>query len=172
MQKRLTVPSGEAAARLDERRREEAAPSTRTEAQRDRDRVLYSSAFHRLAGITQVSASESGHTFHTRLTHSLKVGQVGRRLAERLRERIREGRAGELVGSLDPDAVEAAALAHDLGHPPFGHVAELELDHQALALGGFEGNPQSFRILTRLALRSTDQAGLNLTRRTLNGTIK
>jgi len=172
MRKHLSLPSSELRERLRERRHDERSPAFRSEAQRDRDRVLYSSAFQRLGGITQVSASEVGHAFHTRLTHSLKVAQVARRLAERLKASQGDGPATEVVGALDVDAVEAAALAHDLGHPPFGHLAEQELDEKARAHGGFEGNAQSFRILTRLALRSPDQPGLNLTRQTLNGTLK
>jgi dGTP triphosphohydrolase len=98
----------------------------RTPAQRDRDRILYCSALQRLGGVTQVTGSESGHTFHTRLTHSLKVAQVARRLAEKLlRDRDATGsRSARALSELDPDAAEAAGLAHDLGHPPFGHVAE------------------------------------------------
>src|SRR5215210_3026874 len=101
----------------------------RDEAQRDRDRIMYSSAFQRLGGVTQVTESELGFTFHTRLTHSLKVAQVTRRSVELLLQEAREpdghvvGDAITLVQTLDQDAAEAAALAHDLGHPPFGHVA-------------------------------------------------
>ena len=150
----------------------------RTRGQRDRDRILYSSAFQRLAYTTQVTAPESGHIFHNRLIHSLKVAQVGRRNAERLKDLVRRrqisGAAGKLVKALDPDCVEAACLAHDLGHPPFGHVAEEVLDERAKAIApdGFEGNPQSFRILTRLAVRAESPPGLNLTRQTLDGTLK
>jgi len=97
------------------RRVHEDRPSSRTETQRDRDRILYSSAFNRLAGITQVASSAPGASFHNRLTHSFKVAQVARRLAERLREQEADV---ELVDKLDADAAEAAALAHDLGHPP------------------------------------------------------
>lgn len=139
----------------------------------DRDRVLYSSAFRRLAQVTQVVTAGEGHVFHNRLTHSLKVAQVARRLAERL---VSEHPIlAERVGGIDPDTVEAAALSHDLGHPPFGHTAEEELDECALKHGltdGFEGNAQSFRILTRLAIHRIDYYGLNLTRATLNATLK
>jgi dGTPase len=133
----------------------------RTEAQRDHDRILYSSAFQRLGGITQISSAEVGQQLHTRLTHSLKVAQVARRLAERL--------------GLSPDSQEiasAASLAHDIGHPPFGHVAEEELNAGAAEWGGFEGNAQSFRILTKLAVRDLRYRGLNLTAATLNGVLK
>lgn len=176
MDKRLTVPAGDQSASLDARRYEEKPPSTRSEAQRDRDRILYSSALLRLGQVTQVAAPEIGHSFHSRLTHSLKVAQVARGLAQRLknladRDELPTG-AAALVDCLDEEATEAAALAHDLGHPPFGHLAEQALQRKSQAAASFEGNAQSFRIVTRLALRSIDSAGLNLTRRTLNGLLK
>jgi dGTPase len=149
----------------------------RTKQQRDRDRVLYSAALHRLAYVTQVTAPEAGYIFHNRLTHSLKVAQVGRRNAERLLQLVNEkqitGKAAQLVRSVDPDAVEASCLAHDLGHPPFGHVAEQALNECAKDLldDPFEGNAQSFRIVTRLAVRNEKQ-GLDLTAQTLNGLLK
>ena len=139
----------------------------------DRDRILYSSAFRRLAQVTQVVTAQEGHVFHNRLTHSLKVGQLARRLAERLIEE--QENLAEKLGGINPDVVEAAALAHDLGHPPFGHTAEEELDECATNHGltdGFEGNAQSFRILTRLAIHRVDYFGLNLTRATLNAVLK
>ncbi len=139
----------------------------------DRDRILYSSAFRRLAQVTQVVTAQEGHVFHNRLTHSLKVGQVARRLAERLLELQPE--VANQIGGIDPDVVEAAALSHDLGHPPFGHTAEEELDKCAIQHGlkdGFEGNAQSFRILTKLAIHRIDYYGLNLTRATLNAVLK
>lgn len=169
----LAVPSDDAAGRLDERMVTERAPSVRSEAERDRDRVLYCSHFLRLGHVTQVAAPELGHTFHSRLIHSLKVGQVARGVAERLRSEAgrMQPASRRLVGFLDPYAAEAAALAHDLGHPPFGHLAETELNDKA-RYADFEGNAQSFRIVTRLALRAADPDGLNLTRRTLNGILK
>lgn len=148
----------------------------RTEGQRDRDRILYASAFRRLGGVTQVvMALDEGHAFHNRLTHSLKVAQVARRLAEKLLwDAQGSAKARGIIrdaGGLDPDTVEAAALAHDLGHPPFGHIGEQELDRLTVSSGdpdGFEGNAQSFRILTRLSLGGTgDYLGLNLSRATL-----
>lgn len=144
----------------------------REPAQRDRDRLLYCSAFQRLGGVTQVTESESGHTFHTRLTHSLKVAQLARRITEKLLVDYGDGasRSAALVKQLDPDAAEAAALAHDLGHPPFGHVAEEWLRDNTEA--SFEGNAQTFRVLTALAVRRIDVSGLSLTRRTLNGALK
>ena len=139
----------------------------------DRDRILYSSAFRRLAQVTQVVTAQEGHVFHNRLTHSLKVAQVARRLAESLIAKQPE--IAEKLGGIEPDVVEAAALAHDLGHPPFGHTAEEELDACAVNHGlsdGFEGNAQSFRILTKLAIHRIDYCGLNLTRATLNAVLK
>ena len=146
---------------------------SRTSFQIDRDRILYSSAFRRLAQVTQVVTAGEGHVFHNRLTHSLKVGQVARRLAERLV--AEQPIIAEEIGGINPDVVEAAALAHDLGHPPFGHTAEEELDTCAVKHGladGFEGNAQSFRIITRLAIHRIDYYGLNLTRATLNAVLK
>ena len=124
-----------------------------------------------------------GHIFHSRLTHTLEVAQIGRRLAERLIER-NSWDLLETMGGLDPDVVESACLAHDLGHPPFGHVAEAELqtilrDSHAQLLGGFEGNAQSFRIVTKLAIHTppgpdlnANYLGLNLTRTTQNAMLK
>lgn len=151
----------------------------RSPGQRDRDRILYCSAFRRLASVTQVTASEAGHVFHNRLSHSLKVAQVGRRNAERLLaladEQALDGPAEAMVRMIDPDSVEASCLAHDLGHPPFGHIAEAVLRECGKEYidddGVFEGNAQSFRIVTRLAQRAGG-SGLNLTRQTLNGVLK
>ena len=140
----------------------------RTPAQRDRDRILYSSSFRRLAEVTQVVSANSGYVFHNRLTHSLQVAQVGRRLAEKLRKRW-----PDLTENLVcPDVVEAACLAHDLGHPPFGHIAEKCLNELTSHTGGFEGNAQSFRIVTRLASRSNNYGGVDLTAAVLAGILK
>lgn len=136
--------------------------------QRDRDLILYSSAFKRLLSVTQVASASVGHVFHTRLTHSLQVAQVGRRLAEKLLKKQPE----LAVGQVDPDRVEAACLAHDIGHPPFGHLAEEILDKKATSFGGFEGNAQSFRIVTELSVASSTYPGLNLTRGTLQALLK
>jgi dGTPase len=129
---------------------------------------LYCSALRRLVGVTQVVAASEGSVFHNRLTHTIKVAQVARRTAENLsRLKARSG--------IDPDVVEAAALAHDLGHPPFGHVAEVELDRLVRDKGfeeGFEGNAQSFRIVTKLAMCEHRVPGLDLTRASLNATLK
>lgn len=152
----------------------------RSPSQTDRDRVQYSSAFARLAEVTQVVSADRGYVFHNRLTHSLKVAQLARRISEKLRS-TQKDEADELQAP-DPDVAEAAALAHDLGHPPFGHIAEKELDRLAKSHGlkdGFEGNAQSFRIVSRLAVSDAVTAdempvirGLNLTRATLNGILK
>ena len=128
--------------------------------------------------MTQVVASEEGHPYHNRLTHSLKVAQIARRVAEHLI--AQQPREANEAG-VDPDACEAAALAHDLGHPPFGHIAEKRLDELVRDecggkvrgdADGFEGNAQTFRIVTRLAQRRDDFDGLNLTRVTLNAILK
>lgn len=146
----------------------------RTEFQRDRDRLLYCPEFRRLAGVTQVVHVQEGQVFHNRLTHSLKVAQVARRLAEHLIN-ITDSKIILEAGGLDPDVVETAALAHDIGHPPFGHIAEEELNKLLISNkchDGFEGNAQSFRVVCNLSIRSKGQAGLNLTRATLNAVLK
>ncbi|PYE54182.1 deoxyguanosinetriphosphate triphosphohydrolase family protein [Deinococcus yavapaiensis] len=150
------------------------ASDQRSPGQKDRDRVLYTHEFRRLAGITQV-LTDGGHAFHNRLTHTLEVAQVARRMAELMH--ANECRADRLdrAALIDADVVEAAALIHDLGHPPFGHLGEHELDALAREAGdedGFEGNAQSFRIVTRLAVQSPDHPGLNLTRATLRASLK
>jgi dGTPase len=143
----------------------------RSQPQKDRDRVLYTSSFRRLAQVTQVVAADTGHVFHNRLTHSLQVAQVGCRLPERLIKQ--HGDEIPQSTGLDPDVVEAACLAHDLGHPPFGHIAEEELNELAgPSIDGFEGNAQSFRIVTKLSQHSPLHRGLDLTRATLAAVLK
>jgi dGTPase len=142
----------------------------RSHFRRDRDIILYTSAFKRLSGVTQVVSPETGHAFHNRLTHTLQVAQVGRSLAEKLHKHFPE--QAKALG-LDPDVVEASCLAHDLGHPPFGHVGEETLNKlMGEEAEGFEGNAQSFRIVSELAFRSANFVGLNLTRGTLRAILK
>ncbi len=162
---------------------DDAAPLDQRDAfERDRDRILYSSAFHRLAGITQIVRAGELDNFHTRQQHTYKVAQIGRRLAE---HRLRKQADAAALHGLHPEVVEAACLAHDLGHPPFGHAAESELDNivcdpticggkaEDADADGYEGNAQTFRILTKLAVRyGKDSPGLDLTRATLAATLK
>lgn len=163
--------------------------ATRTPFERDRDRILYSDAFRRLKGVAQVARSQEAYTYHTRLTHSLKVSQVGRRLAQYLLRTNGGQDTNEITRDsktiqIEPSIVATAALAHDLGHPPFGHAAEDELD-RLISSGhrpvddGFEGNPQSFRIVSKVETNTlfSEQPGdggkgLNLTRGSLNSILK
>jgi dGTPase len=127
--------------------------------------------------VTQVVAPDEGHVFHNRLTHSMKVGQIARRIAEGVTARFSHTArfpAGTPVLP-DPDVAEAAGFAHDLGHPPFGHVAEKILDELVVEHGladGYEGNAQTLRILTKLAIRTGQHLGLDLTRKTLAAVLK
>lgn len=158
----------------------ELSKDPRTATQVDRDRLVYATSVARLAEVTQVISADHGYVFHNRLTHSLKVAQLSRRIAEYLL-REQTDQASE-AGGLDPDAAEAAGLAHDLGHPPFGHIAEDELDIAIKKLDpddGYEGNAQSFRLVAKLmvgdAVDKSSKAldpGLNMTRATLNGILK
>ncbi len=151
------------------------ADQDRTEQRRDRDRLLYSPYLRRLSGITQIISPAGYHPTHNRLTHTLEVAQIARSIAERLLEKAGDDtEAVDQFGGLDPDIVEAAALAHDLGHPPFGHIAESELNELVSRdePDGYEGNAQTFRILTKLDVRFEESRGLDLTRATLSAVSK
>ena len=146
----------------------------RTPEQRDRDRVMFTTAVQRLAGVTQVASALEGLSFHNRLTHTLEMSQLGRRLTEKI---IQDNSQDTLhaLGWVDPDVVETACLAHDIGHPPFGHPAEHALDLLLRDHGlpeGFEGNAQSLRTVTTLEPYRTQFRGLNLTRATIRALMK
>lgn len=153
---------------------------------RDRDRLVYSDAFSSLCHKSQVAASTSLGPFHNRMTHSLKVGQLGRRIAERISRRT----GGRPSAGPDPDLVEMCCLAHDIGHPPFGHTGELALaesvdraigslgpvgqdarerGRRMLRFGGFEGNPQTLRVVTRLSQKRVADRGAGTDLRRWNG---
>jgi dGTPase len=140
------------------RRRPEPPAPTRSEFQRDRDRIVHSTAFRRLVYKTQVFLNHEGDLFRTRLTHSLEVAQLGRSVARTM--------------GLDEDLVEAIALAHDLGHTPFGHAGQDALDDCMRDHGGFEHNLQSLRVVDELELRYPEFDGLNLTLETREGILK
>ncbi len=140
------------------RRYAEPPPAGRTEFQRDRDRIIHSTAFRRLEYKTQVFVNHEGDLFRTRLTHSLEVAQIGRAIARSL--------------GLDQDLVEAIALAHDLGHTPFGHTGQDALNACMQDHGGFEHNLQSLRVVDKLEERYAEFDGLNLTFETREGILK
>ncbi|MCW8283435.1 MULTISPECIES: deoxyguanosinetriphosphate triphosphohydrolase [Agrobacterium] len=131
---------------------------TRSEFQRDRDRIVHTTAFRRLKHKTQVFISPDGDHYRTRLTHTIEVAQIARALARALR--------------LDEDLAEGVALVHDFGHTPFGHTGEDALDAVLLPYGGFDHNAQSLRIVTKLERRYAEYDGINLTWETLEGLVK
>ncbi len=136
----------------------QAKSDDRSPYQRDRDRVVHCSAFRKLQYKTQVFVTREGDFYRTRLTHSLEVAQIARSIARALK--------------LDEDLTECLALAHDLGHPPFGHAGERGLNEALKAFGGFDHNDQSFRVVTQLEQRYAAFDGLNLTWETLEGLAK
>jgi dGTPase len=140
------------------RRYEEPASPSRNAFRRDCDRIIHSAAFRRLAHKTQVFVYHEGDHYRTRLTHTLEVAQIARSLARAL--------------GLDEDLAEALALAHDLGHPPFGHAGERALDECLAGSGGFDHNAQALRIVTDLERRYAAFNGLNLSWETLEGLVK
>ena len=154
----VRAPFAEDPARSRGRQVAEAESRTRTAFARDHDRIIHASAFRRLKEKTQVFVAHEGDHFRTRLTHSLEVAQIARSLATAM--------------GLDADLAETVALAHDLGHPPFGHAGEDELQKQMADYGGFDHNVQTFRVVTRLERRYPRFDGLNLTWETLEGVIK
>jgi dGTPase len=140
------------------RRHPEAPSATRTAFARDRDRIIHASAFRRLKEKTQVFVAHEGDHYRTRLTHSLEVAQIARSIATALR--------------LDADLAETIALGHDLGHPPFGHAGEDELERQMAPFGGFDHNVQTFRVLTEIERQYPRFVGLNPAWETLEGIVK
>lgn len=152
------APYGLASAHSRGRLTPEEEPRYRTSFQRDRDRIVHSAAFRRLEYKTQVFVNDAGDYYRTRLTHTLEVAQIGRTVARAL--------------GANEDLVEAICLAHDLGHPPFGHAGEESLDRLMRDHGGFNHNAQSFRVVTVLEERYERWRGLNLTRETLEGIAK
>ena len=152
------APFAEDPSRSRGRREPEAISRTRTPFARDRDRIIHAQAFRRLKEKTQVFVAHEGDHYRTRLTHSLEVAQIARSVAYAL--------------GLDHDLAETIALAHDLGHPPFGHAGEDELAARMAPYGGFDHNVQTFRVETELEERYPTFAGLNLTWETLEGVVK
>ncbi|MGE0417488.1 MAG: deoxyguanosinetriphosphate triphosphohydrolase [Acetobacteraceae bacterium] len=152
------APYAVSAANARGRLHDEPEASARSPWQRDRDRVIHSSAFRKLQYKTQVFVNHEGDFYRTRLTHSIEVAQIARSIARELR--------------LNEDLTEALALAHDLGHPPFGHAGEEALNLAMRPFGGFDHNAQSLRVVTLLESRYAGWDGLNLTWETLEGLVK
>ena len=140
------------------RRHAEPAPMMRTEFQRDRDRIIHSSAFRRLEYKTQVFVNHEGDLFRTRLTHSLEVAQIARTIARNMQ--------------LNEELCEAISLAHDLGHTPFGHAGQDALNEVMREFGGFEHNAQSLRVVDELENKYAEFRGLNLSFETREGILK
>jgi dGTPase len=154
----VLAPYAMASARSQGREYPEAEAPYRTAFQRDRERVLHTTAFRRLQGKTQVFVVTEGDYYRTRITHTLEVAQIGRTIARAL--------------GANEDLVEGICLAHDLGHPPFGHAGERTLNALMAAYGGFDHNRQSFRIITELEHRYPDFPGLNLSYEFREGIVK
>jgi dGTPase len=152
------APYAASAAQSRGRAHAEPAPALRTEFQRDRDRIIHSTAFRRLVYKTQVFVNYEGDLYRTRLTHSLEVAQIARTVARALK--------------LNEDLVEAISLAHDLGHTPFGHAGQDALNECMRNFGGFEHNLQSLRVVDHLEERYAGFRGLNLTFETREGILK
>jgi len=152
------APYGFKSANSKGREYHESKPLYRTEYQRDKDRILHTTAFRRLEYKTQVFENNEGDYYRTRLTHSLEVAQVGRTIARAL--------------AVNEDLVAAICLAHDLGHPPFGHTGERVLNHLLRNHGGFDHNNQSIRIVTNIESRYPHFKGLNLTWEVREGIVK
>ena len=157
-EKRTLAPYGFRSAASQGREHAQVEARYRTAFQRDRDRILHTTAFRRLEYKTQVFVNTEGDYYRTRLTHTLEVAQLGRSVARAL--------------GANEDLVEAICLAHDLGHPPFGHSGERALDELLVQHGGFDHNKQSLRIVTEIERRYPDFSGLNLTREVREGIVK
>ena len=153
-----TAPFATRAVNTKGRRVEEGESATRTVFQRDRDRIIHSEGFRRLKYKTQVFVYHEGDYYRTRMSHSLEVAQIARSVSRFL--------------GLDDDLAEALALAHDLGHTPFGHAGESALDACMQPYGGFDHNAQALRLVTKLERRYAEFDGLNLTWETLEGLVK
>jgi len=158
MEEQILAPYGIRSSQTKGRHFPDHEPNYRTSFQRDRDRILHTTAFRRLEYKTQVFINYEGDYFRTRLTHTLEVAQIGRTLARAL--------------GANEDLVETICLAHDLGHPPFGHSGEVALHRLMKDYGGFDHNKQSFRIINKLEKRYDEFPGLNLTWEVLEGVVK